>query len=371
MRYLVSVIFIFTIIVTAIDVLQSDITKSPDVATIVPDATTSDPIQQEVVPLSKENVINSSNYNEALSVVTNLAKKLGALEELSDILLSKKQVEEALTRHPELAGHLQDIILDPATKPRAQLALIHSLSVVGGPHAEHVLIKLATETTITAQLRLQAIASMAELSTPSSNVLNSLWRISEEESTTNQQISESALLNLGIAAHTTASTLPDTSHQIVERLLSLTEEAFADNSPSFSILLESLANSGSKEGLPLAHKLLQNPSPEIRALGVSTIRLMQGKEIEEQIISVAEHDASAIPRSAALEAIHLRQPNQELISRLGTLLFEEEDKETRRKIITYLGERATAYPESKNKLRELLSKESDQENYELAVRFIS
>lgn len=371
MRYLVSVLFIFAIIIAAVDVLQSDISERSGEILNPPTTTKIGNEELRVGTLPSENAPVSDSKNELPSELSMLAKKLGGQQELPDILLLKRELEETFKKHPEFAGILQDIILDPTTKPRAQLALIHSLSAIGGPHAEQVLIKLASEDTITTPLRLQAIASIAELRAPSSNVVNTLWEISERESTTNQQISESALLNLGIAAHTTATTLPVTSHQIVEKLLSITEEAYEQNSPSFSILLESLANSGSKEGLPLAHKLLQNASPEIRAMGVSTIRLMQGKEIEEQIISVAENDNSVIPRSAALEAIHLRQPNQELISRLSTLLFEEEDKETRRKIITYLGERAITYPESKDKLRELLSKESDQENYELAVRFIS
>jgi hypothetical protein len=219
-------------------------------------------------------------------------------------------------------------------------------------------------------MRLQAITSIAELRSPSDDVINTLWRISEDDAETNQQISESALLNLGIAALTVATTRPDTSHQIISRLATLTKEAREQHSSSFQILLESLANSGSIEVLPIAQELLQNSQPETRALGVSAIRLLPGDEIENQILSVAEADDSAVVRSAALEALHTRQPSKKLISRLSTLLFEEEDNETRKKIITYLGERAYKYPESKKKLRELLSAESDQENYALAVRFL-
>jgi hypothetical protein len=370
MRYLASILFIFAVAIAALDVLQSDITQNPGTSSPSPVTTTLSSDGQKETPLPPKQVSIGSIQSERERTVTSLAKTLGGSYDLSEILRSKRELEEYLKMYPALALQLADVILDPTTKPRAQLALIHTLSVVGGPQAEQILIQFANSKTDSDQMRLQAITSIAELRSPSDDVINTLWRISEDDAETNQQISESALLNLGIAALTVATTRPDTSHQIISRLATLTKEAREQHSSSFQILLESLANSGSIEVLPIAQELLQNSQPETRALGVSAIRLLPGDEIENQILSVAEADDSAVVRSAALEALHTRQPSKKLISRLSTLLFEEEDNETRKKIITYLGERAYKYPESKKKLRELLSAESDQENYALAVRFL-
>jgi hypothetical protein len=370
MRYLASILFIFAIVIAAIDVLHSDISRTSGTSSPYPVITTNVDEAQKGTILPPQQIPLDTVQSEREGKVTSLARTVGGFNELSDLLRSKRELEEYLKLYPTLALQLAEVILDPNTKPRAQLALIHSLSVVGGAQAEQVLIELAASKTHTATVRLQAITSIAELSAPSYDVINTLWRISEDESVSNPHISESALLNLGILARSVENTLPDTAHQIISRLAILTKEAQEQSASSFQILLESMANSGSREVLPIANELLHNSNPEMRALGIHSIRLLPGKEIENQILTVAEGDDSAIVRSAALEAIHTRQPNEELISRLSTLLFEEEDNETRRKIITYLGERAYKYPESKNKLRELLTAESDQENYALAVRFL-
>lgn len=293
--------------------------------------------------------------------------KLSAAQDLSEIILSKTELEAYLRQYPELIKEIPDTVRSGNLPPRNTLALIHSLGMVGGVEAENNIIALFDDKSLNKNLRIQAIVAGSELENPSDQVVNSLWKLANDNSA---DIANAALLNIGIIISNLQGAGAERYGHVLNDLISSFQKAQQSNSSEAAVLMEALANTGAREIIPIVSVYLDSPSPKDRSAAALALRRVSGADIEALLVGLVSDDETPDVRRAAVEALQGRSEVEWTENQLSELLFDEPNAGVRAEIIRYFGARLDSFPQSRGVIRELLSRESDPRNYELAIQYL-
>lgn len=312
--------------------------------------------------VSEDSSLQGASHQLFLRSVHTLFRQTAVVEIISE----KIRLEELLKQTPSMASTVPQLVGEKQTPLRPRLALISALGEVGTVECQRALQKIALSPSYEQQVRVQAIITATELSEPAPDSVNALRQLASQRG----EIADTATLALGIVASAIAARQPEDALAITADLYDKLERAESEGYGAVTVAIHALGNSGDSGIESVADRYVRSPSAEERALGASVLTKIESSWANRTLLELIDQDESASVRKAAVETLGWHRADENMVDRMGSLLFEEPSSSTRRSMIAYLGKQSPAFPRAREILSELILHETDQSNRERIAQIL-
>jgi HEAT repeat protein len=239
------------------------------------------------------------------------------------------RIDELLRSDPEAAGAFARAAA--GADPRATLVIVGALGTAGTPQAQHGLVELAANRSLSTDARVQSTVAMSSVEHPDRELTDTLAHALASETGELQTVSG---LALGVTAARLAFEEASRADAIVVELLARLN-ATADPAQEIAIL-RALGNAGDARALPSLQALIARATGEVRRVAVEAIRSIPGPEVDGLLGALLLADRESSIRTTAAYAVKFRDvaPLQEALSRA---LAADRDANVRLEIVHSLG----------------------------------
>jgi hypothetical protein len=229
----------------------------------------------------------------------------------------------------------------------AQHVLLDALSSSGTDAAQAALVGLVTDRRIDRALRARAATSLIRTARASASTVEALIRLVDD-----RDLSTVGIYGLGTAARRLREA---GEHELSERAAGAVLQQLRSAKKEVDKIhaLRGIANSGHDGAFDAVRPLLKDPSPQVRGAAVEAIRLMRHESVDTLIIEQLEQDTESSVRLAALNAMKMREPSDELASALTRLVRTTDDPYARLKAVELMGRWLPQRPDLKKVLEQI------------------
>ncbi|MBN9163616.1 MAG: hypothetical protein BGO98_00280 [Myxococcales bacterium 68-20] len=232
----------------------------------------------------------------------------------------------AVDASPEARALLEKVMLEPAIGERAFVPISRAFGEDGGPESQAALARVIGGRPRSDPGREVALFSLGRADVPTDATITLLERLSN---TKEDPHTYAALLALGRAAGQVAAIDPGRGKPVLDRLVARVEPARDD--VARAQLLEALGNAGSPLAEPeLARWSHADVAPAVRRAAVSAYRLVPTTTARDALVSALAKDADPSVRSAALEAVLLRKPDDGIADAVADRLEHDPEESVKK-----------------------------------------
>ena len=170
---------------------------------------------------------------------------------------------------------------------------------------------------------------------------------------------EAAWSALGTAAGNLETAHSDRASKIVDTLV---REAAKSRSEEETVsLLSALGNSASPRALPAILKCLGDPSVDVRAAAVSSLRLIDAPEVEPALLRALAADPAEPVRRQAVSALQNREMTQTAFDVQASALLKDDSANVRMRLLRTMADVLTRYPKARAVIREVAEKDPSED----------
>jgi hypothetical protein len=221
---------------------------------------------------------------------------------------------------------LEKTMLDPAVGERAFVPLARAFGEHDSPESQAVLARVVNGRTKEDPGREVALFSLGRANAPSDATIALLEAVAQAK---DDPCAYAALLALGRAAGQLAAIEPRRGRPVFERLLARVSAAPDDGTRAKA--LEAIGNAGSPLAEPeLARWRASTVPASVRGAAVSAHRLIPTTSARDALIDALGKDSDAAVRSAALEAVVLRRPDDAIADAVADRLEHDTDESVKK-----------------------------------------
>jgi HEAT repeat protein len=258
------------------------------------------------------------------SLLADLAKLESSSGEMNETPTYLK-VKAMIYLHPESSAHFGKILATANSQGPAMRVLTGALGAVGNTEAQAALIG-ATRSRAgdwpAVSLLIPAISQVPSPAQPAEDLLRDL-----AFNSSNPDIAATAQLSLGNVARKVAQTSPDRAANIV-RLFTKAIESSPSTDFTQQMLL-AIGNAGSIEALPNIGRLINDPSPTLRATAAGALRWVDSDQADSLLIKALTSDREATVRLEAAIALSFRRIGNSTFNPQKTVFLTEQDVKVR------------------------------------------
>jgi len=245
-------------------------------------------------------------------------------------------------------------------RPAEVTAITAALTDLGTPEAQRALADLATSSRLPADLRAQAVTSLALAERPTRESLDALDRLATRDGP--PEVRTAATLGEGAALHAAraaGASTDDVFTALAGRLARAADDGEA------VLVLDALGNTGDPRVLPLAEGMLRHPSADVREAAACAARLVEGGDAVAFLTARMRERRDVAQRVGAVRALGFR-PLEVFEAPLGELVRGDEALDVRSRAVAMLGARVRQSPLAAELLLHVAESEADADLRERA-----
>jgi HEAT repeat protein len=233
------------------------------------------------------------------------------------------------------ARKAQQVIAQGAELPLAR-TLVGALGGAGTGPAQEALVQVGESTSLSAEVRMNAVAALGLADQPEEASAVALQRLARDP---DADVRSTALLAMGNAALAQRRQgQAGEAEQAIDEILARLQAAQTEDEQT--LCLEALGNSGDARALPALQSALRAPSVAVRKAATHALRFIPSDgssgSVDQILTEVLLHDGAAEVRKAALFAVSFRSLLLYLPA-LQRLVLSDGDAEVRRETVYLLG----------------------------------
>ncbi len=210
--------------------------------------------------------------------------------------------------------------------------LIDALGSASTPASERALVELMQSTTLNPSLRKRAGSSLVRAPRPDPVAIDGLKVVLAKD-----PFNPKALFGIGTYARRLRDAgNPGAAKELGELLLARLK--LAGGPSSLVTVLRAIANSGYAPALAQVTPYLDDPRDGVRGAAVRALQSMQDTKADELIASRLESDPSNDVRISAIEAAHVREPNDLLAHALASSATDATDPHVRYRAVELMAQ---------------------------------
>lgn len=299
---------------------------------------------------SDQQLVRGASFAELLAQLDGLSSA-GAGAERAELL---SRLSALLRLQPQAAAQARQAIVSGAAAATTR-TLLGALGAAGSPVAQSTLVGLAESTSLSADVRSNAVAMLGLTEQPSDATVSALGKLTADR---DGDVRGTAALALGNAAQAQrrAGQVGE-SEQAVDELLA---KLAAATTPDEQILyLQALGNAGDARALPAIQTALTGGDDELRSAAVTALRFIAAEPVDALIAATLLRDPSLRVRRSAVFAASFR-PLLALLPALRQAALGDAEAAVRSEIVPLLG-RSLAVPGVLELLQAMASRDPSPE----------
>ncbi|MBX3210047.1 MAG: HEAT repeat domain-containing protein [Labilithrix sp.] len=232
----------------------------------------------------------------------------------------------AVDASPDGRALLEKAMLEPAIDERTFVPLARAFGEDGSPDAQAALGRVVSGRAKADPGREVALFALGRADAPADATISMLETLSRAADDPHRY---AALLALGRAAGQLAATDPARGAPVLDRVLARAEDAPDD--AERARVLEAIGNAGSSRAEPaLARWSRADVAPVVRRAAVGAYRLVPTRTARDALIAALRDDADPSVRSAALEAVLVRTPDDGIADAVADRLERDPDESVKK-----------------------------------------
>ncbi|MBX3211601.1 MAG: HEAT repeat domain-containing protein [Labilithrix sp.] len=232
----------------------------------------------------------------------------------------------AVEASPEGRAHLEKAMLEPAIDERAFVPLARAFGEDGSAGAQAALARVVNGRPKADPGREVALFALGRADAPTGATVALLETLS---GAADDPHAFAALLALGRAAGQLAATEPAQGTPVLDRLLA--RAANAPDDATRARVLEAVGNAGSPRVEPdLARWSAPGAAPPVRRAAIGAYRLIPTATARAALLAALGGDADPSVRSAALEAVLLRRPDDGIADAVADRLEHDPEESVKK-----------------------------------------
>lgn len=258
-----------------------------------------------------------------------------------------------------------------AASPESARAVLGALASTDGADAKRTLAELARDSTVSEDLRAQALMGLGTSDPPTRESIEQLQALAQDERLS-PELHGTALRALGAALGEQDAADPSVTSAALTSMGFLVHGLENAKSPAEAApYADALGNAGTSGGLKTLLELVHSKSPVLRALAIANLRKMQGAEVDAVLANALMFDSDADVRGAALEALRYREPTTATIGALVQVIKHDPSKALRHQAVGVAAMYADETPELMAAIVWASENDPDQDVRGLAARFLN
>lgn len=276
----------------------------------------------------------------------------------SDQTLAQKLMTNYLRLHPEKVYEIIDLLDQCSVSGDCEnmnndnwLTLWRMLAESNNPEVMSAMLDAATDNNRTKNTRLAAMSHLHLIEDPSSEMLDKLWNIYNDDNYVDGEIKNMSLLVYGHMADPEkagGSLQDDIVNNLSQHL------ANANDLQDIAMTIAAIGNSGNDRLLPDLRKVILEGETETRKEAFDAMRRMNTPDARNALTEEYENEGNFAVKAAAIDALSNMEPTSDNMKWARLQLSKAEDVFTQRSIAKMLGENLKQYPENEIVLRQLL-----------------
>jgi hypothetical protein len=259
--------------------------------------------------------------------------------------------------HPDSCGRLGEILGTAKTNGPTFRILAGALGAIGNPQAQRALIAAIRARPQDWPALSNLIPTLSSAPVPIPDAEKELQELAA--TSTDPNISGTAVLSLGTVAHSLASKEPARAAEIVDELMQ--QVTVSQTEGQTHDLIEALGNSASLRALPLLSKFASGPSPRLRAAALDALRLMDSKQADALLILGLTTDSDSGVRLEAAYSLGFREMTPDSYNSQKKVLLAESDEKVRAAILVNLWKARGNFSDARRIVKE--AAENDPSEY--------
>ncbi len=270
------------------------------------------------------------------------------------------RIADYLILYPERTKALLPVIGNADSMTAA--ALIDVLARAGTPQAQSALREIAGKGTFDQNRHVQAMIALGNLSRPTGETVDFLWKASSERETPEEkELSDTAILSAGRLAE-----VMDDGDAIREKLKDGYAGAGDDRSKRTALLL-GMQNAGAENFEPEIFDALDDSDPHVGSAAVKALEGRNSRTVRERLLPLFDSPYPEVRRQLIRTLLTI-DTDDLLMSKARENALHESDSGIRYDLIRYLLKYTGRYPGNIETLKTLRQKERNRDNRLLLIR---
>jgi HEAT repeat protein len=308
----------------------------------------------------KESRIKSKNkFSERLSLASQLEMfQKDILENASqDVVLDHiSSLEQFLTKYPEEAGFIPDLIKNLNLQGRTAENIILILEMIGHESAQSAISDIFLDYNQLPDIRMKAIVSAGGIASPNPILIDRLFQLisqgQESSDTQGLNRTDEAILSLGLINKALYKANNSVSANFIHnRLIRMLQNASDER--NMIACIKALGNSAMPKGTDYLLPFMTSNVSLIRKSAIQALGKIESQPKETSDFSDDDQEPQIETAQSSSKSL-----SDSVSNKLFTLFYNEDDPEIRKVIIQSIISRNE--PESKDVLEEILQEESDE-----------
>ncbi|MBD2080227.1 HEAT repeat domain-containing protein [Leptolyngbya sp. FACHB-17] len=307
--------------------------------------------------------LGESTLESLLSELDALSKSPDKAQNTTDLYL---KIKALIYLKPETSAAFAQRILKSEATPAMQL-VVGALSAVGHSQAQAALVQIINSQTQDWKTLAALIPSLATVKSPTPETIALLSNFAFNSD--NSQVASTAQLALGTAAHNLLESAPNRANSIADRFVERLQKSQSSDDIKQNLLV--LGNIGSARSLDAITKLTNSPQAEIRAIAVSSLRLIPEPTIDRRLTQTLQSDTEEAVRAEAAVALGFREMSPENYQSQKQAIQSDKSVKVRMALLRNLWQVQAQFPEVQQIVKQLAEKDESEEVREAASSLLS